>query len=299
MKLAISGKGGVGKSTLAAALAGLMARSGRRVLAVDADPDGNLAAALGVPADVQRSIVPISEQKALVEQRTGAKVKQYGQMFRLNPEVGDLAERCAVVRDGIWLLVLGAIEAGGSGCACPESVLLRALVSDLVLHKDDAVVLDMEAGIEHLGRATARGVDRLIVVVEPGRRSVDSARRVVRMAGQIGLTRLALVANKVGSADDERFIREALPELELLGVVPLAGELAAADRDGRGVLDAAGPQLLCSFQQILAALEGEVSSRDESRLGPRPASSGAAALEGPASSGPAATESATTKRGPP
>ena len=185
MKLAISGKGGVGKSTLAAALSLSLAASNHRVLAVDADPDANLAAALGIPLDNQNKIVPISEQIALIEERTGAKVKQYGQMFRLNPEVSDIADSYAVEHRGVALIVLGAIEKGGSGCACPESVLIRALVTDLVLYKNEALIMDMEAGVEHLGRATARGVDKLLVVVEPGQRSIDSARRVQRMASEI------------------------------------------------------------------------------------------------------------------
>jgi len=143
MKLAIAGKGGSGKSTIAAALALSQARAGRRVLALDADPDANLASALGVPAEEQRRIVPISEQRALIEERTGAKVKQYGQMFRLNPEVSDIADDYALEHEGVALLVLGAIESGGSGCACPESVLIKALVTDLVLHKDEALVMDI------------------------------------------------------------------------------------------------------------------------------------------------------------
>ena len=180
LKLAISGKGGVGKSTLAAALATLLAEKGGRVLAVDADPVANLATALGIPAAAQAQIIPISQRKALIEERTGAKVKQYGQIFKINPEVSDIADTCAYRHNGVALLVLGAVKQGGGGCACPESVLLRALVQDLILHQNDALIMDMEAGVEHLGRATARGVNTLLVVVEPGQRSIDCAHAHLR-----------------------------------------------------------------------------------------------------------------------
>jgi CO dehydrogenase maturation factor len=255
VKLAVSGKGGVGKTTLAAAISLLLDRRGQRVLAVDADPDGSLAAALGLPADLRDSIVPISRQKALIEERTGAKVKQYGQMFRLNPEVADVADGYATRHGNVMLLVLGAIEAGGSGCACPESVLLRALVTDLVLHKDEHLVMDMEAGLEHLGRATARGVDCMIVVVEPSRRSIDSAKRVIEMARQIGLTRLRAVGNKIGSPADERFVREALAEAEFVGMIPFSPALPESDRAGRGVLDGLDAPTMAAFEGVLRALE--------------------------------------------
>ena len=256
MKLAISGKGGVGKSTLAAAIALLLAQRGQKVLAVDADPDANLAAALGIPPHTQASIVPISEQRALIEERTGAKVKQYGQMFKLNPMVSDIADTYAYHHQGVALLVLGAIEAGGSGCACPESVLLRALVQDLVLHKNEALILDMEAGVEHLGRATARGVDRMIIVVEPGQRAVGSARRIARMAGDIGLSHIAVVGNKIDSPANDAFIRSSLPDFDILGMIPYIEKLRLADREGQSVLDALDDPLRQTFQAILEKLGG-------------------------------------------
>ena len=251
MKLAISGKGGVGKSTLAAALALLLARDGKRVLAVDADPDANLASALGIPATIQRGIVPISQQIALIEERTGAKVKSYGQMFKLNPNVADVAERCAFMYENVALLVLGAIEKGGTGCACPESVFIRALVSDLILQQGDALIMDMEAGVEHLGRATVRGVDAMILVVEPGLRAIECANRCITMSADIGLTRIRIVANKVTGPDDERFIREAFPSHQLLGSIPYSGLIGAADRRGESVLNVLDEHLLGIFTGIL------------------------------------------------
>ncbi|MDD4891439.1 MAG: carbon monoxide dehydrogenase, partial [Phycisphaerae bacterium] len=177
------------------------------------------------------------------------------QMFKLNPQVDDVADQYAYRHRGVSLLVLGAIEAGGSGCACPESVLLRALVTDLVLNKDDALVMDMEAGVEHLGRGTARGVNAMVIVVEPGQRSLDSARRVARMAKEIGLSRLRFVGNKIGSPEDERFIRESLPDAEFVGMIPFAPSLRSADRAGRSVLDGMDAPLRAVFEGILGKLE--------------------------------------------
>jgi CO dehydrogenase maturation factor len=268
MKLAISGKGGTGKSTLAAGLALTMTRKGWRVLAVDADPDGNLAASLGASPEEANRIIPISKQKQLIEERTGAKVKQYGQMFKLNPEVSDIAEGYGTELNGVLLLVLGAIEAGGSGCACPESVLIRALVTDLVLQRTEALVMDMEAGIEHLGRATAKSVDTLLVMVEPSQRAIDSAQRVALLAGQIGLRDIRFVANKISSPEDEQFVRAALPRRQIVCVIPWSEQIRDGERQGKAVIDSAGPGLLSRFEELLRALDHgpheEIRTRERS-----------------------------------
>jgi CO dehydrogenase maturation factor len=254
MKLAISGKGGVGKTTLAAALALLMARQGRKVLALDADPAANLAVSLGISAEAQKTIIPISRRIELIEERTGAKVKQYGQMFKINPEVSDVADKYATVHNGVSLLVLGAVKQGGSGCACPESVFIRALVTDLVLGKDETLVMDMEAGVEHLGRATASGVDCMVIVVEPGQRSVDCARKVAEMACEIGINRIFHVANKVTGPADEAFLRESLYNSPLLGSIPYSEQIRVADRSGDSVLSGLSAELVAKYTGILENL---------------------------------------------
>ncbi len=254
MKIAISGKGGVGKSTVAAILALILARRGSRVLALDCDPDANLAGALGFSSEEQAKIVPISHQVALIEERTGAKVKRYGQMFKLNPEVADIADNYATLHKGVALLVLGAVENGGSGCACPESVLIKALVTDLVLYKDDALIMDMEAGVEHLGRATARGVNAMLVVVEPGQNSIECALRIIKMTQQIGIKELRFIANKVKDAADEKFIREALAGHEILDFIPYSEEIRKADRVGHSALDSLPPAIVSRFEHILSQL---------------------------------------------
>jgi CO dehydrogenase maturation factor len=257
MKIAISGKGGVGKSTFAAALALTLAKNGGKVLALDADPDANLAAALGISKEQQKSIVPIARQIELIEERTGAKVDQYGKVFKLNPEVSDVADHYAITHNGVSLLVLGAIKTGGGGCACPENTFIRALVTDLVLYKNETLIMDMEAGIEHLGRATAQGVDLMLVVVEPGQRSIDCATTVIRMSKEIGIKKLAFVLNKIASKEDEDFVRQSLPGQEILAVIPYSTSIRNADRDGVSVLDVLDGDLLTKFNEGINKIVGK------------------------------------------
>ena len=255
MKIAISGKGGVGKSTIAAALAVMLSRQGERVLALDADPDANLASALGIGSDIQQSIIPVSKQIALIEERTGVQINEYGKVFKLNPEVSDIAEKFGVEWEGINLLVLGAVQNGGSGCACPESTFIKALVTDLVLYKNETLIMDMEAGIEHLGRATSHGVDLMLVVVEPGQRSIDSANTVTRMAGEIGIKRVLYIGNKIANEADEVFIRESLPDGKLIAAIPYCEEIRTADKERRLALDMVDGEVKERFEQILQCLE--------------------------------------------
>lgn len=230
MKIAISGKGGTGKTTLTALLARYWAQQGKEVIAVDADPDANLAEALGIPAGAD--ITPISEMRQFIMERTDAQ-GGYGGYFKLNPRVDDIPERFSHSLDGIKLLVLGGAATGGGGCICPESALLKALVTHLLLTPEQIVILDMEAGVEHLSRATAQAVSTMIVVTEPGQRSVQTALAVRRLAGQIGIKKIAAVINKVSPGLDLEPLRTLLADVPILGTLPFDPGIAQADLEGR------------------------------------------------------------------
>ncbi len=239
MKLAISGKGGVGKTTLAALLARTYSQQGRQVLAIDADPDANLGAALGIEGADQ--MIPISEMKDLIYERTEARPGTIGGFFKLNPKVDDLPEALTVKHENIRLMRLGGIKKGGAGCICPESTLLKALVTHIVLARDEVVVMDMEAGIEHLGRATARAVDPLIVVVEPGRRSLETAGHIRKLANEIGLPNIAVVGNKIRGQADQDFLETHLPDFRFLGFLPYDDAFIEADLRGCSPYDTPSP----------------------------------------------------------
>jgi CO dehydrogenase maturation factor len=229
MKVAVSGKGGVGKTTIAALLATALARADRRVVAVDADPDSNLAACLGHPRPEE--IRPLIELHDLIEERTGVKPGTRGGMFRLNPRVDDIPDEYGVDIGGVKVLVLGRLKQGGSGCYCPENALLLSLTTHLLLDPDCDLILDMEAGIEHLTRGTVAAVDWLLVVVEPGRRSLETARRIMDLARDLGLAKVGVVLNKVSCAADEAFVRGELADVGLLASLPYSEHLRQLDRE--------------------------------------------------------------------
>lgn len=254
MKLAITGKGGVGKTTLASLLAHLYASEGNKVIAIDANPDANLATALGISPEESQRVTPIAELKELIEERTGAKSDSFGTFFKLNPKVDDIPERFSIQKDGIKLLVMGTVKKGGSGCLCPEGALLRSLVSHLILSRSEVVIMDMDAGVENLGRGTAKGVDAFIIVVEPGQRSFQTARAIRELAKDLGVKKCYVVGSKTRDEGERQFILDSLSDFEMLGFINYHPEIAQADRLGKGVF-AMAPAAVSEAKQIKNKLE--------------------------------------------
>ena len=257
MKLAASGKGGVGKTTVIAALAHLLAGQGRDVFAIDADPAANLAQALGDRSN--RRITPLAQMRELIAERTGAPLEGYGQFFQLNPHVDDIPDTYCREIDGVRLLVLGAIHKPGGGCYCPENVFLKSLLRHLVVRRNEVVLIDLEAGIEHLGRATTQGIDAMLVVVEPSLRSLATGREIARLAREMGVEKVVAVANKVASQRQEELIRLELrgedAPLVLAAVLRDHEELREADLTGEAVYQAC-PGLLREVEALLRVVCG-------------------------------------------
>jgi len=246
MKIAISGKGGVGKTTIMAMLANFFNQQGKDVLVIDADPSPHMAQSIGI--DNVEAIVPIADMKEMLAERSG---KTEGSPFyNLNPQVDDLLAQFTVEKDGIKLMVLGAIQAGDKGCACPESTVLKRMLTKLLLSPSQMVLLDMEAGVEHLGRGTIAGVDRLLVVVIPAKSSIRTALRVKQLAEEVGIKQIAFVGNLVRDPEDEAFLADGLGERPI-ACFPDAAGVRQTERAGLPVISAAAE--VAEATQALAA----------------------------------------------
>ncbi len=250
MKIAVSGKGGTGKSTVTGLLSHYFSKSGYKVLSIDSDPDANLASALGLPLKEAEKITPISEQRLLIKERTGANPTQFGQMFKINPTVDDIPDKFSVNFRGIKLLVLGAVRRGGSGCACPENVLLKSLLSEIILNRNEIVIVDMEAGIEHLGRGSSRSIDMMLIVVEPGSRSVETARNIMKLASEIGVKKFGIIGNKLRSEEQEVWIKRQFQDDIFLGAISFNDVIAKADYLNEPLIDIMDEKLKNEFDKI-------------------------------------------------
>jgi len=256
MKIAFAGKGGVGKTTISASLARFLAEKGERVFAIDADPNANLALSLGLSREQADDIVPISEMRDLIAERTGVEPGSMGAYFKVNPQVDDLPDRFKLEYEGVMFLQVGAIKEPSAGCYCPENALLKSLLMNLVLQRDETVILDMEAGFEHLTRGTSQAFDAMIIVVEPSLQSVVTAKRIHALARKIGIRNVFYVGNMVRDAEDRAFIDRELEGCDVVGHVSYSDETRTAVRQGRSPYDAS-PQLAADIATIWAA----VSSR--------------------------------------
>lgn len=258
MKLAVTGKGGVGKTTISALIAHAFKSSGHSVVAIDCDPDSNLLACMGYPHPEE--VKPLVELHALIEEKMGVKPGTTGGMFRLNPFVEDIPDRYAITIDGIRVLVAGAVKKGGTGCYCPENSLVRALISHLLVDDKTDLVLDMEAGVEHLSRGTIKTVDSLLIVVEPGLRSVETAFRVKDMATDLGLTRILAIGNKIRGETDVDFLRQAMKGIELVGFLPYENRIRENEIAKRSVASA-GEQVTATIQNVVRLIEKRTAER--------------------------------------
>lgn len=229
MKIAFTGKGGTGKTTLSAVLINILAKKDKEVLAVDCDPDSNLGIALGFK-DADK-IIPIIKMEDLIRERMG--VSSDGSFFKLNPKIDDIPDTFSQNKGNIKLIVMGSIKKGGSGCACPENAFVKNLIEHLVVRRNEDVVMDMEAGIEHFGRGTAQSCDNLLIVVEPSRKSIESALRIRSLARDLGIKNIFVIANKIREDEDISFIKGGLEkDMELVETIPFSNEMLEIDKAG-------------------------------------------------------------------
>ncbi|MDH5770446.1 MAG: AAA family ATPase [Candidatus Bathyarchaeota archaeon] len=239
MKIAISGKGGVGKTTIAGIMARTLAERGFKVLAIDADPNANLGLTLGIPPEVTQKIVPVSENIKLIKEKTGVGPESYGAIFRLSFRVDDIVDNFTIRSpDGVNLLIMGTVKSAGEGCTCPANALIRALLRHILVKRDEFVIVDLEAGIEHLGRGTAEYVDCMLIVVEPNLKSIETAKKIYNLSRELKIKNIFVVGNKIFDKNDESIIKETYGDTgTLLGLIPYDEKIKKADAEGSWSID--------------------------------------------------------------
>jgi len=250
MKIAISGKGGAGKTTIAASTGIVYSKKNKRVILIDADPDANLKTTLNLKGEIK----PLIELKEIIAERTGTKPGVRALFFKLNPEVNDIPEKFFLKKGNIMLGVMGSVKGGGLGCTCPENAFLKALLRHLILGREDVVILDMEAGIEHLGRGTTEGIDFLIVVVEPTDKSIETAYRIKKLAGEIGIKNLAVIGNKINTENEKEFLRKNLKDFDIVGFIPFYNSLREAEIESCPFWEKV-PEILSNIKEIIEKME--------------------------------------------
>jgi CO dehydrogenase maturation factor len=261
LKIAIGGKGGVGKTTVCAIWAQLFAKSGFDVLVIDADPNTTLASAFGVASE--QCPEPLTRMKQLIAERTGTGKDMVGTYFKMNPKVSDLPEKYSLDINGLKLLVLGAITQGGAGCACPEGAFLKALLTHTILQRKELVLVDLAAGVEFLGRASVQGIDAFISIVEPGGRSIETANNINKMAKDLGITCVGTIANKITEPAQVEIIKSQLKDTALLGILKYSRSLQEADLRRTAVFgaDTEATEQLKQAKDKLVELISESSSK--------------------------------------
>jgi CO dehydrogenase maturation factor len=243
MKIAISGKGGVGKTFIAGGLASYFARHGHPVLAIDADASPNLALSLGLSFEEAARIIPIAENEQLIKLKTGT---EFSGVFRLTFSVDDIIEKYSVPTPaGPALMVMGTVRSMGSGCSCPANSLVKALLRHLVVERNEIVILDMEAGVEHLGRGTADHVDILLVISDANRKSLEIAGTICRLAAQSAIKKVFLLGNRITDPREENAIRTFAEQhgIVILGMIPFDQDVADAGMTGDPLDDKAAALL--------------------------------------------------------
>ncbi len=239
MKIAISGKGGVGKTLVAGILARMFARDGFKVLAIDNDSAMNLSYTLGIDEKTKAQIVPIKEMKSMIEERTLVKGAGSG-VYNINPTVSDIPDKYKVSGpDGLQLLVLGGIEEPATGCLCPENAIIRTLLYNLFIKRDEVVIVDFEAGIEHLGRGTAKGIDLMLVITEPSQKSLDLCHKIIELSKKLGVINIYLIANKITDESQQEIINKKTQnwKVPLYHIIPFDPDIGKADLEGSSPID--------------------------------------------------------------